>query len=72
VSYVVNGEVYELVPPPLELAIEIIEEIKWVAGLVALRRRMSGIWRAVKKSDSCERLTDERSSRWTRSGPAPG
>jgi hypothetical protein len=47
VSYVVNGEVYELVPPPFETAIEIIEEIKGLAGLVASRRRMSGIGRAV-------------------------
>ena len=47
VSYVVNGEIYELVPPPFEIAIEIIQEIKELAGLVALPGRMSEIWRAV-------------------------
>jgi hypothetical protein len=44
---VVNGEIYELVPPPFEIAIEIIQEIKGLAGLLALRGRMSGIWHAV-------------------------
>jgi hypothetical protein len=47
VSYVVNGEIYDLVPPPFEIAIEIIQEIKELAGLVALPGRMSEIWRAV-------------------------
>jgi len=47
VSNVVNGEIYELVPPPFEIAIEIIQEIKGLAGLLALRGRMSGIWHAV-------------------------
>ncbi len=36
-SYVVNGESYELVPPPFEIAIEVIQEIKTLAGLLTLR-----------------------------------
>lgn len=44
-SYVVGGEVYDLVPPPFEIAIEIIQEIKELAGLPVLRRPTSGIWR---------------------------
>lgn len=47
VSYVVNGEIYELVPPPFEISIEIVQEIKELASLVTLPGRMSGIWRAV-------------------------
>jgi hypothetical protein len=47
VSYVVNCEVYELVPPPFEVAIEIIQEIKVLAGLMALGGRARRIWRAV-------------------------
>jgi len=46
-SYVVSGEIYELVPPPSHIAIEIIREIKGLAGLRASRGRMRGIWRAV-------------------------
>ena len=38
---------YELVPPPFEISIEIIQEIKGFAGLLGSGRRMSGIWRAV-------------------------
>ena len=45
-SYVVHGEIYELVPPPFEIAIEIIQEIKELAGLLTLRAKMSPIWRA--------------------------
>ena len=47
VSYVVNGEIYDLVPPPFEVSLEIIQEIKKLAGLLPSRARMSGIWRAV-------------------------
>jgi hypothetical protein len=47
VSYVVNGEVYDLVPPPFETAIKIIQEIKELAGLPVLRRRTPGIWGVV-------------------------
>jgi hypothetical protein len=47
VSYVVGGEAYELVPPPLEMAIQVIRKIKELAGLRASRGRMPGIWRAV-------------------------
>ena len=46
-SYVVNGEIYELVPPPFEISIEIIQEIKGLAGLLGFGQRMSGIWHAV-------------------------
>ncbi len=47
VSYVVNCEVYELVPPPFVIAVDMIQEIKGLAGLIDLRRRTSRIWRAL-------------------------
>jgi hypothetical protein len=47
VSYVVNCEVYDLLPPPFETAIKIIQEIKELAGLPVLRGRPPGIWRVV-------------------------
>ena len=46
-SYVVNGEVYDLVPPPFEIAIEVIQEIKELAGLPVQRWPRSGFLRAV-------------------------
>ena len=47
VSYAVNGEIYELMPPPLEIAIEIIQEIKTLAGFLTFPARMREIARAV-------------------------
>jgi hypothetical protein len=47
VTYVVNGQVYELLAPPLEIVIAIIQEIKALAGLQSSSETSHTSWPAL-------------------------